>query len=67
MTGLRTVDDRHVFAGADEITAAVRAFNPLGVVLRAEQVAPLYRFLASPGAAGMTGEVLRPDGGLAVR
>lgn len=67
VTGLRTVDDRHVFAGADEITAAVRAFNPLGVVLRAEQVAPLYRFLASPGAAGMTGEVLRPDGGLAVR
>ncbi|MFK4190038.1 SDR family oxidoreductase [Streptomyces sparsogenes] len=67
LTGLRTADGRHVFADADEITATVRAFNPLGVVLCAEQVAPLYRFLASPAAAGMTGEVLRPDGGLTVR
>ncbi|MCX4966986.1 SDR family oxidoreductase [Streptomyces sp. NBC_00654] len=67
VTGLRTADGRHVFAEADEITAAVREFNPLGVVLSAEQVAPLYRFLASPEAAGMTGEVLRPDGGLTVR
>jgi 2,3-dihydroxy-2,3-dihydrophenylpropionate dehydrogenase len=67
VTGLRTADGRRVFTGAEEITAAVRAFNPLGVVLSADQVAPLYRFLASPAAAGMTGEVLRPDGGLAVR
>lgn len=67
VTGLRTTDGRHVFAGADEITAAVRELNPLGVVLRPEQIAPLYRLLASPAAAGMTGEVLRPDGGLSVR
>ncbi|MBL1119888.1 SDR family oxidoreductase [Streptomyces sp. 110] len=67
VTGLRTMDGLRVFAGADEITATVRAFNPLGVVLCAEQVAPLYRFLASPAAEGMTGEVLRPDGGLTVR
>ncbi|WP_055554940.1 SDR family oxidoreductase [Streptomyces sp. NBRC 110028] len=67
VTGLRTVDGRQVYADPDEITATVRAFNPLGVMPRAEQVAPLYRFLASPAAAGMTGEVLRPDGGLTVR
>ncbi|WJE00862.1 SDR family oxidoreductase [Streptomyces antimycoticus] len=67
VTGLRTVDGRQVYADPDEITATVRAFNPLGVMPRAEQVAPLYRFLASPVAAGMTGEVLRPDGGLTVR
>ncbi|MFI1966250.1 SDR family oxidoreductase [Streptomyces pathocidini] len=67
VTGLRTVAGDRVFGGTEEITAAVRGLNPLGVVLRAEQVAPLYRFLASAAAAGMTGEVLRPDGGLAVR
>ncbi|WP_414170505.1 SDR family oxidoreductase [Streptoverticillium reticulum] len=67
VTGLRTVDGHRVFAGAEEVTATVRGFNPLGVVLQAEQVAPLYRFLASSLAEGMTGEVLRPDGGLAVR
>lgn len=67
VTGLRTVDGRPVFGDIGEVTTTVREFNPLGVVLRAEQIAPLYRFLASPEAAGMTGEVLRPDGGLAVR
>lgn len=67
VTGLRTAGGHRVFADADGITATVRDFNPLGAVLRAEQVAPLYRFLASPAAANMTGEVLRPDGGLAVR
>ncbi|MFJ5900819.1 SDR family oxidoreductase [Streptomyces sp. NPDC093064] len=46
---------------------AVRDLNPLRIVLSAEQLAPLYLFLASPEAAGMTGEVLRPDGGLSLR
>ncbi|WP_399096457.1 SDR family oxidoreductase [Streptomyces sp. BBFR2] len=67
VTGLRTVDGRPVFADAGDIGAKVREFNPLGVMLSAERIAPLYRFLASSEAAGMTGEVLRPDGGLAVR
>ncbi|ARQ70843.1 SDR family oxidoreductase [Streptomyces marincola] len=67
VTGLRTADGRDVFADADAIAATVREFNPLGALLSPEDIAPLYRFLASPMAAGMTGEVLRPDGGLAVR
>ncbi|MEU3712046.1 SDR family oxidoreductase [Streptomyces catenulae] len=67
VTGLRTADGRPVFADSGEIGVRVREFNPLGVLLSAERIAPLYRFLASPAAAGMTGEVLRPDGGLGVR
>ncbi|MDH6128363.1 SDR family oxidoreductase [Kitasatospora sp. GP82] len=70
VTGLRSVagpDPREVFADPDGISAVIREFNPLGVVLTATQLAPLYRFLATDAASGMTGEVLRPDGGLAVR
>ncbi|MFI9388813.1 SDR family oxidoreductase [Kutzneria sp. NPDC052558] len=71
VTGLRAAvggeDTAEVFDQPDEISRVIQEFNPLGVVLTARQLAPLYRFLASPEAAGMTGEVLRPDGGLAVR
>ncbi|MFF4579760.1 SDR family oxidoreductase [Streptomyces sp. NPDC001373] len=72
VTGLRAVDgsgpaSRPVFGDPDPIVRTIRAYNPLGTVLEPEQLAPLYRFLASPRAAGMTGEVLRPDGGLSVR
>lgn len=55
------------FADHSAIERAIRDLNPLGVVMTPEQLAPLYLFLASPAAAGMTGEVLRPDGGLSVR
>lgn len=55
------------FADRDAIERAIRELNPLGAVMTPEQLAPLYLFLASPAAAGMTGEVLRPDGGLSVR
>lgn len=70
VTGLRAAvgadDSRAVFGRPEPLVAAIRKLNPLGVVLTPEQLAPLYRFLAGPDAAGMTGEVLRPDGGLSV-
>lgn len=56
-----------VFAEPDRIRAVIQALNPLGVVLTPAELAPIYRFLASDAASGFTGEVLRPDGGLAVR
>lgn len=56
-----------MFADAASVERSIAAFNPLGVVLTPEEVADLYLFLASPLARGMTGEVLRPDGGLSVR
>jgi 2,3-dihydroxy-2,3-dihydrophenylpropionate dehydrogenase len=71
VTGLRAANgtggERPVFAEPELIRERIRTSNPLGVVLTPEELAPLYRFLASSAAAGMTGEVLRPDGGLAVR
>jgi 2,3-dihydroxy-2,3-dihydrophenylpropionate dehydrogenase len=67
VTGLRTADGHAVFDRPDEITRGIQKFNPLGIVLTPAELAPLYRFLASTAAKGMTGEVLRPDGGLIVR
>ncbi|HEX4789307.1 MAG TPA: SDR family oxidoreductase [Actinospica sp.] len=70
ITGLRAVTagegTTEVFDDAAGIADAIRRLNPLGVVLAPEQLAPIYRFLAESGA-GMTGEVIRPDGGLGVR
>ena len=70
VTGLRAANgsdgERPVYAEADRIRERIRTSNPLGVVLTPEELAPLYHFLASSAAAGMTGEVLRPDGGLAI-
>ncbi|WP_327242087.1 SDR family oxidoreductase [Streptomyces sp. NBC_01320] len=59
--------EQALFTDPDALLTAVRDLNPLRIVLSAEQLAPLYLFLASPEAAGMTGEVLRPDGGLSLR
>ncbi len=71
ITGLQAAapkaQTREVFDEPDAIRAGVRELNPLGVVLTPEQLAGCYTFLASPAAVGLTGEVLRPDGGLDVR
>lgn len=56
-----------MFGDATTVERSIADFNPLGVVLVPEELAELYLFLASPRARGMTGEVLRPDGGLSVR
>ena len=58
---------RPVFEDPEAIKAIIRELNPLNIVLTPEQIAPLYTFLASQNAIGMTGEVLRPDGGLSIR
>jgi 3-oxoacyl-[acyl-carrier protein] reductase len=48
--------------GAKEEAAAGR--HPLKRVGSAEEVAACVRFLLSEGAAGMSGQILRPDGGM---
>jgi len=45
----------------------IEARTPLHVALSAADHAACYLFLASAAAAGMTGEILRNDGGLGVR
>lgn len=68
LQALDGADGAHqVFTDPEGISEQVRRLNPLGTILTPEQLAESYLFLASEGAAGMTGEVLRPDGGLTVR
>ncbi len=61
------VDGPLLFADADAKRALVASRNPLGTVLEPDEVAQSYLWLASSAARGMTGEVIRPDGGLSVR
>lgn len=69
-TGLRAVagsgNARTVVSDHDAFDERVRTKNPLGIVLSADDVAAYYLFLLSDVASGLTGEVLRPDGGLSV-
>jgi len=71
ITDLRAVDghddSRRVYSEPGPIAEAIRDLNPLGLLATPQDLAPLYRFLASPAAFGLTGEILRPDGGLSVR
>jgi len=67
-TGLRVPDaaggERRLWDSGDEQRKRrIRAGNPLGVMLEAEQVARYVRLLAAPDAGALTGEVLRLDGG----
>jgi 2,3-dihydroxy-2,3-dihydrophenylpropionate dehydrogenase len=55
-----------VYADPAAAERAIRALNPLGVMLTAEQLVPHYLFLLSGASAGLTGHVLRPDGGLSL-
>lgn len=60
------LDDRRLAdrPGRDD---ELRARNPLGLVLTGVDHAGAYVFLASDESVGMTGEILRSDGGLGAR
>ena len=45
----------------------LEARSPLGVALTGADHAGAYVFLASDAARGMTGEIIRSDGGIGVR
>lgn len=61
LTGLRGVGDD------PQRAERIRSRNPLGTLLAPDEVAAYYRWLTSGPTVGLTGQVIRPDGGLAVR
>lgn len=71
ITGLSSVNpgrgESAVYGDAQEMTETIRAFNPLRAVLTPEDLVPHYIYLLTSQSAGLTGHVLRPDGGLDVR
>lgn len=71
ITGLQAIEPgdgmRASFADPQGAREKTIALNPLRMMLTADQIASVYWFLASDDSQGMTGEVLRPDGGLNVR
>lgn len=70
LTGLRAADPTDpgahhpMFDKPDDLEAQVRALNPLNTMLTTDQLVPHYLFLLGDDSAGLTGHVLRPDGGL---
>jgi NAD(P)-dependent dehydrogenase (short-subunit alcohol dehydrogenase family) len=68
LRGLRSLDQRDIVldrrAGREE---QLRERTPLHVALTPDDHAGAYVFLASERACGITGEIVRSDGGLAVR
>ena len=70
ITGLQAVSaegpTRGLFDDAEAKADLIRSRNVLGTIMSPADLAELYVFLASPAARGMTGEILRPDGGLGV-
>jgi NAD(P)-dependent dehydrogenase (short-subunit alcohol dehydrogenase family) len=65
LRSLRQFDDRlEDRPGREE---GLRARTPLAVALRSDDHTAAYVYLASDRAPGLTGEVLRSDGGLGVR
>lgn len=72
LTGLRAVEpaapsiERSLFDDPAALERQVRSLNPLRTMLRPEDLVPHYLFLLSSASVGLTGHVLRPDGGLEV-
>jgi 2,3-dihydroxy-2,3-dihydrophenylpropionate dehydrogenase len=70
LTGLRAADPRDptkqraLFDHPAELESQVRGLNPLGAMLTPQQLVPHYLFLLGEASEGLTGHVLRPDGGL---
>lgn len=66
-----TTDDagpglEQVYADVERSVADIRALNPLRTILTPADLVPHYLYLLTGQSAGLTGHVLRPDGGLSI-
>jgi len=70
MTSLQAVDaggsHRDVFDDPDAQTSEIERGNPLQTVLTVDEVAAYYQWIVSDQTRGLTGQIIRPDGGLSV-
>ena len=53
-------------AGRADYLAKMRDFSPLGIAAEADDIATTIWFLASDASRYMTGQILRPNGGIAM-
>ena len=67
MPAVGAAGGRRIFEDAVAKEANRPQRNPLGTMLTADEVAEYYRWIVSDRAPGLTGQVMRPDGGLTVR
>lgn len=55
-----------VYDDVERSLADIRALNPLGTSLTPEDLVPHYLYLLTRQSVGLTGHVVRPDGGLSI-
>lgn len=58
--------EKAVYEDVDAVVRQIRELNPLRTVLQPEDLVGHYLYLLTSQSCGMTGSVLRPDGGLSV-
>ena len=58
--------EKAVYGDVEAVVRQIRSINPLQTVLSAEDLVGHYLFLLTSQSRGLTGHVLRPDGGLSV-
>ena len=58
--------ERAVYSDVEAVVRQIESINPLRTVLSAEDLVGHYLFLLTGQSRGLTGHVLRPDGGLSV-
>jgi 2,3-dihydroxy-2,3-dihydrophenylpropionate dehydrogenase len=58
--------EKAVYSDVASVVQQIRSINPLRTVLSAEDLVGHYLYLLTSQSRGLTGHVLRPDGGLSV-
>jgi 2,3-dihydroxy-2,3-dihydrophenylpropionate dehydrogenase len=59
-------EENAVYGDVETVVQQIRSINPLRTVLSAEDLVPHYLYLLTSQSRGLTGHVIRPDGGLSV-